>query len=101
MHCKRKFAGYKALTAHLAGCPERNLKRIFDVGGYRFVLHMNPLHRVMRGLRDLQKKIRGQYTDSERIFMGAVICLSSMGYIKDYQIAKIDVAAEDEEAAKK
>lgn len=86
VHCKRQFSSYKGLTAHLAGCTERKLKRVFDVGKYKFVLTMNPLHRVVRGLREVQRQIKGKYPDEEKLFTAVLMYLQATGQVDSYEI---------------
>lgn len=85
VHCKRKFKNWHAVVGHLQHCNERICIRKFEIGNYRFVLYMNPLHRVVNGLKDLQK----EYPDNAKFFAGSILVLKHAKFIKHYTIEKM------------
>ena len=86
IHCGKECKNWKALVSHLKGCPERKLKRMFDIGPYRFTITLNPHKRRIRGLRNVAEK----YPDEYKIFMGAVFFMKEAGLIHDFKIEKIE-----------
>lgn len=85
VHCKRKFKNWFAIVGHLQHCRERVCVRRFEYPGYRFILFLNPLHRVVNGLQALQK----EYPDKPKMFFASVIFLKHANYIKEFKIEEI------------
>lgn len=85
VHCKKKFKNWFAIVGHLQHCRERLCVRRFEIQNYRFILFMNPLHRLVNALQAVQK----EYPDSPKIFLGSVSFLKHANYIKEFKIEDI------------
>lgn len=81
-HCNKELKNWQALASHLKGCPERKLKRIFQVGNFRYTLILNPKKKILNALKDLSIR----YPEDSHIFLGAVRYLESAKDIDSFQI---------------
>lgn len=86
VHCSRWFPHWHALVAHLQHCPQRILKRKFEVGGYRFWVFLNPLHRSIRALR----QIENEHPKNDTLFLGALLALQKAKLIKSFEIEELN-----------
>ena len=81
-HCNKWYSNWNSLMAHLQHCTERKLKRYFVFPTYRFILLMNPRHRYVKALKDLQ----AEYPAKEQLFLGAVMFMKKAGLIHEFAI---------------
>lgn len=93
IHCQQQFKNWKALVSHLRDCQMRNLKRVFDIGPYRFTLTLNPRKKQMIALRTLAQR----YPDRYQVFLGAVLYLKEAGQLRDFSLEKIKEGGDGEE----
>lgn len=70
----------------------RNLKRVFDIGPYRFSLLLNPRKKQMIALRTLAQRFPDRY----QVFLGAVLYLKEAGQLHEFSLEKIGEGGADE-----
>ena len=92
VHCGRVFKNYQALVGHLQYCPNRILKRTFEVGDYRFLVFLNPRHRTIRSLR----QIENEHPKNEKLFLGALMGLHNAKMIHKFEIEAKDVSSSNQ-----
>ena len=93
IHCRKPFKNWHALVSHLKFCKKRKLRRLFDCLEYRFIIHLNPRHRIMDALKQLQS----EYAAQPKVFLGAVPFLQNASLIDSFEILPMreDLNAED------
>ena len=89
IHCSRVFKNYHALVAHLQHCPNRILKRTFEVGDYRFLVFLNPRHRAVRSLR----QIENEHPKNDTLFLGALMGLQYAKMINKFEIEPLNACS--------
>ena len=83
--CQAVFPSWNGLTLHLARCQKRSHDRVFELGRYRFVVHMNPLRKYVRALINFSKNPN----IDDRAFASGLLLLKECGHIHDFDIERL------------